>query len=382
MLGHLLRRQGQLREDPAVDQRALGSRATPLLRHIAGRIETVHVRVNGKERVDVPKREGQLALHGAHARERVAGRIPGRIRCEEEPAEGISAGWCRVRVLDPNLRRDTETRHRAWHDVCIRGRGLHGQGPSVLGGQVDDAPRHFRRAQLELDGLPLGILPVDANRRAIAAQIHPFVVGTSDHGLAQGLALRLRRLDHREFELHSLEDDLGGRVVALALRLLLALAVGHVTQDDARLVGMWLLTILEEERRNPEQGMEPTAGLVDGLGNEVGWEVRLELLGVPVRVAPLGERHRASVEPDIDHLGNPTIDTGLTLLRPGNPIDPGLVDPEMRREIWVLLPGFLEGIEGGRISLEDVGHRRRHIHGPGLVVDPDVQRSSPEAFAR
>jgi hypothetical protein len=42
----------------------------------------------------------------------------------------------------------------------------------------------------------------------------------------------------------------------------------------------------------------------------------------------------------------------------------------------------VEGVEGARIALEDLGHRGRRIGGSGFIVDPDVERRPPKALAR
>ena len=56
--------------------------------------------------------------------------------------------------------------------------------------------------------------------------------------------------------------------------------------------------------RDRQQRVEPAAGLVQRLADEVGREALLEVLEVMVRRAELGERHRARVKPDVDHLGH------------------------------------------------------------------------------
>ena len=91
--------------------------------------------------------------------------------------------------------------------------------------------------------------------------------------------------------------------VAEALGHLAAVAVDDVAQADHVAVG----GLVEQQRAHGQQRVEPAAGLVDGLGDEVGREGLLE--GGPavgrVRVAPLGERHRPRVEPGVEHVGDP-----------------------------------------------------------------------------
>src|SRR4051812_25462034 len=50
--------------------------------------------------------------------------------------------------------------------------------------------------------------------------------------------------------------------------------------------------------------VEPAAGLVDRLGDELRGILALELFVVAMRCAPLRERHRARVVPRVDDLGD------------------------------------------------------------------------------
>ena len=92
----------------------------------------------------------------------------------------------------------------------------------------------------------------------------------------------------------------GSHDVALALAHLLALVVEDVAQAEHALVGAAAL----DERGDGEQAVEPAAGLVDGLADEVGREALLEDVAVLERVVPLRERHGARVEPGVDDLGH------------------------------------------------------------------------------
>src|SRR4051812_39937120 len=74
-------------------------------------------------------------------------------------------------------------------------------------------------------------------------------------------------------------------------------------------VGFWTLdfglwTPAEEHRGNRELAVEPAAGLVEGFADEVGGKLFLELFLTRVRIAPLGERHRAAVVPAVDDFGD------------------------------------------------------------------------------
>ena len=101
-----------------------------------------------------------------------------------------------------------------------------------------------------------------------------------------------------------------------------------------------------------------------------------------MRVAPLREGHRPGIEPGIDDLGDPAIDPALAGLRPGDGVDPRLVHPQVGRERGIPLELRVEGVEGVRVALEDLGNRGRYVGRTGLVVDPDVERGPPEALAR
>ena len=59
---------------------------------------------------------------------------------------------------------------------------------------------------------------------------------------------------------------------------------------------------VEQRRREHVQRVEPAAGLPDVLDDEVAREVVLEPVGVLERVVHLGERHRARVEPHVEHV--------------------------------------------------------------------------------
>ena len=81
-----------------------------------------------------------------------------------------------------------------------------------------------------------------------------------------------------ELHRHLVEDDLGRSVIAFALALLLALLVGDVAEHDARLEGMRVRLVLEDERGDHEQRVEPPARLVDGLADHVRREGTVEQL--------------------------------------------------------------------------------------------------------
>ncbi len=63
--------------------------------------------------------------------------------------------------------------------------------------------------------------------------------------------------------------------------------------------------LAEHQRPDRHQRIEPTAGLVDCLADELRRVTALELLVVPQRRAELRERHRTRVVPDVDDLWYP-----------------------------------------------------------------------------
>ena len=62
---------------------------------------------------------------------------------------------------------------------------------------------------------------------------------------------------------------------------------------------------VEQRRRQHVHGVEPAAGLRRVLDDEVARVVVLEPVGVLERVVHLGERHRAGLEPAVEHLRHP-----------------------------------------------------------------------------
>src|ERR1700674_4895406 len=84
------------------------------------------------------------------------------------------------------------------------------------------------------------------------------------------------------------EQEVRVQHIAARLRRLLALRVDHEAQADHVAVGV----LLEEQRRDRQQGVEPASRLVHRLGDEVSGKGLLELLFAVPRIAALRERHR------------------------------------------------------------------------------------------
>ena len=122
---------------------------------------------------------------------------------------------------------------------------------------------------------------------------------------------------------------------------------------------------VEQQRRDRQQRVEPAARLVDRLADVVGREARLEVLLVLVRRVPLGERHRARVEPDVDHLGHP----------------PQRLAARRRRDLDVVDVRPVRILEPHAAELLELVERADRTRLAGLVA-PHRQRRAPVALAR
>ena len=109
---------------------------------------------------------------------------------------------------------------------------------------MDHAPRQRGRSQRDLDRALGAIAAIHVHARGVAREVEPLVVLARDRGGALRELACLGR-HRRELEPRAVEDHLGRGVVALALRLLLAVPVGDVAEHDARLVGMGLRALGE-----------------------------------------------------------------------------------------------------------------------------------------
>ena len=78
-----------------------------------------------------------------------------------------------------------------------------------------------------------------------------------------------------------------------------AVFVVDVTEYDTIFEGR----LVEKNRRNDEQSIEPAPRLIDCFGNKVGGEGLVEKLLVFKRIVILRERHGTRIEPAVDYLG-------------------------------------------------------------------------------
>ncbi len=154
--------------------------------------------------------------------------------------------------------------------------------------------------------------------------------------------------------------------VPLGLGHLLAVGVEHELVDDHMLIG----GRIKHAHRDGEQRVEPAARLVHALADEVRGEVSLEIGLMLERVVPLRDRHRARIEPRVDHLRHAAHGAVASVARPRVAVDEGLVGIEVRRQ-------------GLTPALGQLGERADHV--PVLAIPvtlPHVERRAPVAIAR
>ena len=180
------------------------------------------------------------------------------------------------------------------------------------------------------------------------------------------------RLPRRPCGQHEPAHGIGPVVVHQRDRLedvaqVLAHLAAVVVEDVAQAQHGPVARLVEHERAHGHQGVEPPAGLVDRLADEVRRVLARELLCARVRVAPLGEGHRAAVVPAVDDLRDPCGRCGALRAGERHVVDVGAV----RVQIGQVLPG----------QLAELGQRPD----AGQVVlgaAPDRQRGAPVAVAR
>ena len=135
-------------------------------------------------------------------------------------------------------------------------------------------------------------------------------------------------------------------------------------QNDHVLIG----GLAEEDGRLCHQRVEPAAGLINRLRDEVRGELLLELVLILEGIVMLGIGHSAGVEPDVHNLGDTV--HGLSAVRAGegHPVDIGAVQ--------------LNVCHGGiSCPLDQFGARPDAFLVTAVVALPDIQGSSPVAVA-
>ena len=147
--------------------------------------------------------------------------------------------------------------------------------------------------------------------------------------------------------------------IALGLGHLLAVFVLDVAEDDDVLV--WRL--VEDEGADREKGVEPAAGLVDGLGNEVCRELGLEEFLVLEGIVVLGEGHGAGVEPAVDDFGDTLHLAAAVRALQLHAVHIGTVEFDVIRALDGFFLQFLDGTDA--------------VSATAVRALPDVERGTP-----
>ena len=126
---------------------------------------------------------------------------------------------------------------------------------------------------------------------------------------------------------------------------------------------------VEDQGVDRQQGVEPAAGLVDGLGDEVGREAERLGRARHVRVAHLGRRHGARVEPGVDHRLDAVGQRAVGALRAGEGdlVDGRAVGVDVVDVTTAQLAELVAGPDAGQVV---------------RLAAPDRQGRAPEAVAR
>ena len=152
------------------------------------------------------------------------------------------------------------------------------------------------------------------------------------------------------------------RVVAQPLRHLAAVAGDDHAVDDR----VAERRFFEKRRRQHGQRIEPAARLIEALGDELCRETSVENALILERIVQLRVRHRAGLEPAIQHFFDAAI----------RPFLAGHVEGQRIDELAMQVRQALSGITLELVERADAQHVARD------VVDPDRQRRAPDAVAR
>ena len=261
-------------------------------------------------------------------------------------------------------------------DEC--GEGPRGAGHVVVGElrvhRLDQAreprqqPAVQRRPLGEMDRRPRGIEAVDHRvvdvERVAVPQRQQELLHRLLERVGTGAVVLAHRHGRVEVPPHGVGAERVEQVVrvehvAARLRMLLAFRV----HDQAEADDVAVRVLLEKQGRDRQQRVEPAARLVERLADEVRRERLLEQLRVVPGVAVLRKRHRAGVEPAVEHLGHAAHDAAAVLTRDGDLVDVRAVQVEV----------FLEPeLGGGADTLLLLA----------LLAHPERQRRAPVARAR
>ena len=150
--------------------------------------------------------------------------------------------------------------------------------------------------------------------------------------------------------------------VAQMLGHLSAVLVLHMPQNQAAFIGR----ALKHRRTDRQQAVEPAAGLVDGLADELRREGGLELFLVFKGIMPLGEGHGTRIVPAVDHLFFTAHIAAALGAAQHNAVD---IRPVQLRQV--------DGTDAHRLELL---HAADHM-GVALLAGPHGQGRAPVALA-
>ena len=137
-------------------------------------------------------------------------------------------------------------------------------------------------------------------------------------------------------------------------------------EDVAEAHDVLVRRLVEDERADRHQRVEPPARLVDGLADVVRRVAGGELLGSAMRISELREGHRTGVVPAVDDLGHARGLRAALGAREGHLVDVGAVRVEVRQLATAPTAEVGQGLDGGEMS---------------LGAAPDGQRGAPVAIA-
>ena len=124
--------------------------------------------------------------------------------------------------------------------------------------------------------------------------------------------------------------------------------------------------LIEQQRRDRHQRIEPAAGLIDRLGDKVCRELLVEQLLVFKGIMMLGKRHRTGIEPAVDHLRHAVHLLAAVGAGDGDSVDIGAVQLNILRAVW-----------GHLFELLDAADRMA----AAAFALPDIQRGAPVPVA-
>ena len=127
---------------------------------------------------------------------------------------------------------------------------------------------------------------------------------------------------------------------------------------------------IEQRRSQDVQCVEPSAGLVDVFDDEVTWVMRLEPFTILERIVHLSERHRAALEPAVEHLWHAA---------------------HHRATRWIVGVGSNKIVDSGAMQVGDLyakvalhlGQAAVDVHARvfGVIALPHWNRRTPESVA-